>query len=181
MTKSLKSHLKIVSWIENMNWMDYVTSKILEPHTLIEKLPFLRKNKTIATLNGAFDLIHPGHLYIIHEASCQADILILLLNTDKTIKKNKGPLRPLLSLEERMMHLAALKDVRYVSWFDEPTPCEILKEIKPEVHINGAEYGNDCIEANVVKEGKGRIHLVPRLSNFSTSRMVKILQKDSCV
>lgn len=164
-----------------MHWIDQVTSKILTPKTLLERLPALRKNKTIATLNGAFDLIHPGHLYIIHEASCQADLLILLLNCDATITKNKGPLRPLLSLEERMMHLAALKDVAYVSWFEEETPCEILEKIKPEVHVNGAEYGDDCIEANVVKEGKGRIHLVPRLSHFSTSRIVKIMQKNSCV
>lgn len=164
-----------------MNWIDQVTSKILDPQILVEKLPSIREKRTVATLNGAFDLIHPGHLYIIHEASCQADLLILLLNCDKTIRQNKGAHRPLISLEERMMHLAALKDVDYVSWFDEETPCEILKKLTPEVHVNGAEYGNDCIEANVVKEWKGRIHLVPRLSHFSTSRIVKIMQKDSCV
>lgn len=167
----MRSHLKITSWHE------HVQKKILDPNVLVETIDNLRKkNQTIATLNGAFDLIHPGHLYIIHEASCQADVLILLLNTDQTITRNKGPLRPLLPLTERMLHLAALRDVDFVSWFDGPTPCEILKRLKPQVHINGAEYGNDCIEADVVKEGQGRIHLVPRLGQFSTSRIVKKMQ-----
>ena len=133
--------------------------------------------QTIATLNGSFDLLHPGHLQIIFEAKEQADCLLMLLNSDASIRQYKGLDRPILSLEERLKMVAALEPVDGVSWFEELNPCAILARIRPNVHINGAEYSEDCIEAEVVRQNGGRIHIVNLLPGFSTSMIIDKIQR----
>ncbi|MCP5492473.1 MAG: adenylyltransferase/cytidyltransferase family protein [Chlamydiales bacterium] len=130
-------------------------------------------NKTIATLNGSFDLLHAGHLHILFEAASQADVLIVALNTDASIKRYKGEHRPICTLEERMAMMAALECVDYVTSFDEDTPIETLKIIQPNVHVNGAEYGENCIESGVVKAHGGRIHIVDLVPGLSTSKLIE--------
>lgn len=130
-------------------------------------------NKTIATINGSFDLLHSGHLHILFEAAKQADTLIVALNTDASIKRYKGEHRPICNLEERMAMIAALECVDYVTAFDEDTPIETLKIIQPDVHVNGAEYGENCIEAQVVKAHGGRIHIVELIPGLSTSKLIE--------
>ncbi len=130
-------------------------------------------NKTIATINGSFDLLHSGHLHILFEAAKQADILIVALNTDASIKRYKGEHRPICNLYERMAMIEALECVDYVTSFDEDTPIETLKIIQPNVHVNGAEYGKDCIEAQVVKDHGGRIHIVELIPGLSTSKLIE--------
>ena len=109
------------------------------------------ENKKIVTINGTFDILHSGHLYILEEAKKQGDILIVGLNSDSSVKKNKGESRPINNEMERAKMLSSLKAVDYVVIFDEQTPIELLKVIKPNVHVNGSEYGEDCIEAETVK------------------------------
>lgn len=136
--------------------------------------------KTIATLNGSFDLMHAGHLEMIYQASLQADVLILALNTDRSIQQYKSPLRPIIPLEFRLRMMAALEMVDYVTWFDETDPRQILSLIKPNVHVNGAEYGENCIEAEVVKSYGGKIHIVSLVPGLSTSQIIKKIV-DTCV
>ena len=108
-------------------WME---AKYIPPEKLEEKVAEIRKlGKTIATLNGSFDLLHAGHLKMIHEASQQGDILILALNSDASIKKYKSPLRPIVSLEHRLEMIAALEFVDYVTYFDETNPIALLEKI----------------------------------------------------
>lgn len=155
-------------------------TKCIAPDCIEEKVTALRQSgKTIATLNGSFDLLHAGHLEMIGQASCQADILIVALNTDASIQKYKSPLRPIIALEYRLQMMAALEQVDFVTWFDETDPRQILSQIKPDVHVNGAEYGENCIEAEVVRAHGGRIHIVALVPGLSTS---KIIQKivDTC-
>ncbi|MCB1106940.1 MAG: adenylyltransferase/cytidyltransferase family protein [Chlamydiia bacterium] len=148
--------------------------KYISPSELEEKVAGLRKEqKTLATLNGSFDLLHAGHLKMIHEASLQADILILALNSDLSIKKYKSPLRPIIPLEQRLEMVSALQFVDFVTYFDETTPIDFLEKVKPDVHVNGAEYGADCIEADVVKKYGGKIHIVTLIPGLSTSNLVK--------
>ena len=94
---------------QEVSWEEFSSKKIQESPLLASTLSALRqKGFTIATLNGSFDLLHPGHLYIIYEASKVADILVLALNTDDSIKRYKGPDRPILELEKRMQMVSGL-------------------------------------------------------------------------
>jgi len=155
-------------------------AKLILPEDLEQKVKKLRQEgKTVATLNGSFDLMHAGHLHMIHEASEQADCLILALNTDDSIKRYKSPKRPLVTLEHRLQMAAALEFVDFVTYFDETDPREFLKKVRPDVHVNGSEYGEDCIEAEVVKSYGGKIHIVKLMPGLSTSNLIEKIK--TCV
>lgn len=138
-------------------------------------------NHTIATLNGSFDLLHAGHLEIIYQASKQADVLIIALNTDASIKAYKSPSRPIIPLEYRMQMIAALEMVDFVTYFNEVDPRNILTKIQPNIHVNGAEYGLNCIEADVVIAGGGKIHQVDLIPGLSTSAIYNKILKTSAL
>lgn len=99
--------------------------------------------------------------------------MIVALNTDDSIKKYKGKNRPIVPLEERMQMMAALEFVDYVTWFDETDPRDILSKIRPNVHVNGAEYGKCCIEAEIVKAYGGRVHIVELIGRLSTTKLIE--------
>lgn len=155
-----------------------VAAKTLDPTRIEEEVARVRQGgKTLATLNGSFDLLHAGHLEILFQASRQADVLLVLLNTDQSIQQYKSPLRPIIPLTDRLKMMAALAMVDYVTWFAETDPRALLARICPDVHVNGAEYGENCIEADVVKSGGGRLHIVPLVPSLSTSTIInKIVQ-----
>lgn len=158
------------------NWKDHSQRKIIFPDNLAETIGLLRKNgKTVATLNGSFDLLHSGHLYLLFEASKTADVLIVAVNSDQSVKSYKSSKRPIIPLPERMEMLTALSFVDFVTWFDEPDPRKILEVIRPDVHVNGEEYGESCIEAEVVKKN-GRLHLVKRIPGLATTEIIKKIQ-----
>lgn len=160
-------------------WNTAYETKLIQPADLVSKVQALRKQgKSIATLNGSFDLLHAGHLQIIFEASQQGDILIMALNSDASIKKYKSPKRPIIPLEYRLQMMAALEFVDYVTWFEETDPIKLLELIKPDVHVNGAEYGENCIEAETVKSHGGRIHIVKLVPGLSTSTIIKKIQAE---
>ncbi len=132
-----------------------------------------RENKTIATLNGSFDLLHAGHLEIIFAASQCADVLLVALNSDASIQQYKSPDRPIISLPHRMQMMAALGCVDYVTSFSETDPRSLLELVQPDVHVNGVEYGRDCIEREVVERYGGRIELVELVPGLSTSAILE--------
>lgn len=163
-----------MSSTKSVLWSEACQSKMIAPENLFSIVADLRKkNKKIATLNGSFDLMHAGHLQIIYEASLVGDILIVALNTDKSIKKYKSPKRPIIPLEYRLQMMAALEFVDYVTWFDETDPRHLLSIIKPDVHVNGSEYGDNCIEAETVRSNGGKIHIVSLVPGLSTSLILK--------
>ncbi len=154
--------------------------KYISPEKLEEKVGEIRRSgKTIVTLNGSFDLLHAGHLKMIHEASEQGDVLILALNSDASIKKYKSPLRPIVPLEQRLEMIAALQFVDYVTSFDETDPIMLLEKIKPDVHCNGSEYREECIEAETIKKYGGKVHVVKLVPGLSTSNLIEKIK--SCV
>jgi rfaE bifunctional protein nucleotidyltransferase chain/domain len=156
-----------------MEWKEYSKTKIVDPKNLESQVSYLRKTgKTIGTINGSFDLLHAGHLYILFEASKVADCLFVLLNSDASIQSYKSLDRPIIPLEYRIEMMSALAFVSFVSWFHEDDPRNILDLIKPDVHVNGAEYGEMCIEAETVKKNGGKLHLVGRIDGLSTSQIV---------
>jgi rfaE bifunctional protein nucleotidyltransferase chain/domain len=159
------------------SWKDFSQMKIFSSKDLEALLKNQRDlGKTVATLNGSFDLLHAGHLYILYEASKTADILVVALNTDSSIKRYKSPSRPIIPLQERLEMIAALGIVDYVTWFDENDPRELLRCLRPDVHVNGAEYGQHCIEADVVRKCGGRLHLVDRIPGLATSQILSTIR-----
>ena len=156
----------------------WLQKKLVEPALLDQKVAQIRASgRTIATLNGSFDLFHAGHLFIIHEAAQQADALIVALNSDASIQKYKSPLRPIVSLAHRLEMMAAIEWVDYVTWFEETDPRSLLARICPDVHVNGAEYGEQCVEADVVKQHGGRLHLVRRIPGLATSALIEKIRQ----
>ncbi len=153
-------------------------SKLIHPDEISELVRELKQqNKRVVSLNGSFDLMHAGHLFMLFEAKKQGDILIVALNTDDSIKKYKSVQRPIIPLEYRMEMMAAISAVDYVTYFDETDPIRILEKIQPDVHVNGAEYGADCIEASTVKALGAKLHLVERIPSLSTTAIINKIRK----
>lgn len=156
------------------SWSAHSQEKRIHPENLASKVAELRQaGKSIATLNGSFDLMHAGHMEILWQAAQQADILIVALNSDASIQQYKSKDRPIIPLEYRIQMMVAVGCVDYVTWFDETDPIRLLSVIRPDVHVNGAEYGENCIEADVVKQNGGRIHIVQLVPGLSTSQVLK--------
>jgi len=154
-------------------WSEEYKKKTIDPQDIESTCLELRsRGKTIATLNGSFDLLHSGHLQIIYEASLLADVLIVCLNSDASIQQYKSPSRPIIPLQYRLQMMAALEFVDYVTTFQETTPLHILELIKPNIHVNGAEYGKDCLEAETVLRNGGAIHIVNLVPGLSTSNII---------
>lgn len=163
-----------------MTWEKEANKKIIEPQNLVAWSEKIKKNhQTLATLNGSFDLLHAGHLYMIYEASKQADVLLVALNSDQSVKKYKSPTRPIIPLKYRMQMMAALEFVGYVTWFDETDPRELLRKVRPHVHVNGKEYGQNCIESEVVKEIGAKLYLVDRIEGLSSTEVIQRIK--TCV
>ncbi len=161
-------------------WEKEWKKKLIEPHCLEEWSTTTKKEKkTIASLNGSFDLLHAGHLHILYEASLQADILIVALNSDASVKSYKSFSRPIIPLDQRLQLISALECVNFVTWFNEIDPREVLKKIRPNVHVNGEEYGYECVEAETVLSLGARLHLVKRIGegNLSTSEIMAKVKK----
>ncbi|HZM94336.1 MAG TPA: bifunctional heptose 7-phosphate kinase/heptose 1-phosphate adenyltransferase [Vicinamibacterales bacterium] len=133
------------------------------------------RGKRIVTINGSFDLLHGGHLYILNQARRQGDVLIVGLNSDASVRGYKGPTRPIVPERRRAEMLLALRMVDYVHIFDEPNPIAFLEEVRPDVHVNGAEYGQDCVESEAVRRGGGELYLVDRVPDLSTSGLLEQL------
>ena len=131
--------------------------------------------KRIVTVNGTFDVLHAGHLHILKEAKQQGDVLVVGLNSDASVRANKGPKRPIVPEAQRADMLLAMRLVDYVHIFDEPVPMAFIAAVRPDVHVNGAEYGEDCVESGVVREIGARLHLVPRIDGLSTSALIERL------
>jgi rfaE bifunctional protein nucleotidyltransferase chain/domain len=155
-------------------WKEYSNRKVVTPDNLRKQIESLRKEgKTIATINGSFDLMHAGHLFMLYEAAQQCDVLIVALNSDASIRAYKSKDRPIIPLKERIELMSAIEFVDYITWFEETDPRAILEIVRPDVHVNGAEYGENCIEAEVVRKNGGKLFLVPRIAGLATSDIVK--------
>jgi D-beta-D-heptose 7-phosphate kinase / D-beta-D-heptose 1-phosphate adenosyltransferase len=153
--------------------------RLVPRHSLASLASTLRaRGKRIVTINGSFDILHNGHLHILNEARQQGEVLIVGLNSDSSVRSYKGADRPIVSERQRAEMLLALRMVDYVHIFDESDPIAFLREIRPDVHVNGSEYGPDCIEAETVRQHGGRLHIVGRIPGLSTSRLVGTLRSD---
>ncbi|MFH0979314.1 MAG: adenylyltransferase/cytidyltransferase family protein [Candidatus Woesearchaeota archaeon] len=158
-----------------------MNSKLKSRREIMRLVPALKaQGKKIVTINGSFDLLHVGHIRLLQEAKKQGDVLIVGLNSDSSVRKWKKRMnykdwakRPLNPQAYRREMLSALECVDYVTIFNEPTCFKFIASVRPDVHVNGSDYGKNCIESATVKRIGARLHIVELHKGFSTSSLIK--------
>jgi rfaE bifunctional protein nucleotidyltransferase chain/domain len=151
-----------------------MNNKIKTEQDLLKTVKKLKsEGKRVVTYNGSFDLLHAGHVGSLLEAKSLGEVLIVLLNSDRSVKSYKSSRRPIVPEKERAALLAAISAVDYVCFFDEINPKRILSKIKPDLHANGADWGHDCLEREVVEKNGGKIHILKWTPGLSTSNLIK--------
>ena len=131
----------------------------------------------IVFTNGVFDLLHPGHVRYLSRARQLGDVLVVGLNSDRSVRANKGSNRPLTPESERGEILAALDAVDLVVVFDEETPLALITTLQPDVLVKGADWAADAIVGREVVEARGgRVVRVPLLSGYSTSAILETVR-----
>ncbi len=136
-------------------------------------------SKTIAFTNGVFDILHEGHIAVLAKAASFADVLVVGINSDSSVKKLKGDSRPINNEQSRALILSSLIMVDVVTIFDEETPLELIKAIEPDVLIKGGDYTIDTIVGSkeVIANG-GRVEIIPLEPGFSTTNIIQKIVKN---
>jgi rfaE bifunctional protein nucleotidyltransferase chain/domain len=143
-------------------------------HELQERLAALRQGRTLALTNGCFDLLHVGHVRLLIAASTQAEILVVALNTDESVRESKGEGRPLVPLEERMEILAAIEGIDYVTSFPEALAGDLLDALRPDVYVKGTDWTQETVpEREVVTAYGGRIAICGDEKRHSSTEILK--------
>lgn len=157
-------------------------NKILPRDVIRKKLDALRKKgKKIAFTNGCFDILHVGHVRYLREAKKTADILILALNSDSSVRSIKGDKRPLVTESERAEVISALEFIDFVTIFDELTPLELIKYLKPDVLIKGGDWPEEkVVGRDEVKQWGGRVAIIPEVQGKSTTNIVEKIKNTYC-
>jgi D-beta-D-heptose 7-phosphate kinase/D-beta-D-heptose 1-phosphate adenosyltransferase len=134
------------------------------------------RGQTVAFTNGCFDVLHAGHVQYLQEARAQADVLVVGLNDDAGVRSLKGPGRPVNGVEARALVLAALGAVDLLTVFDEPTPLVLIRALRPDVLVKGADYlREEVVGADLVESWGGRVHLARLREGLSTTRLLQRL------
>ena len=139
---------------------------------------FRKKGKKIAFTNGCFDLLHPGHIQYLEKAKKDNRILIIGLNSDRSVRSIKGKKRPINNQNDRASILAALECVDFVTIFNEDTPEKLIQAVLPDILIKGADYqGKKIAGSKAVKDKGGRLELIRFLPKYSTTMMIQKIKK----
>jgi D-beta-D-heptose 7-phosphate kinase/D-beta-D-heptose 1-phosphate adenosyltransferase len=133
-----------------------------------------RAGHRVVFTNGCFDLLHPGHVRCLADARALGDLLVVAVNSDRSVRGNKGPERPLVSEQDRAEVIAALASVDYVTIFDEPTPRELIARVLPSVLVKGANWALDQVAGREeVEAAGGSVVSIPLAPGYSTTNLVK--------
>jgi D-glycero-beta-D-manno-heptose 1-phosphate adenylyltransferase len=133
-----------------------------------------RDGRRVVFTNGCFDLLHPGHVRCLAEARKLGDILIVAVNSDRSVRGNKGPERPLVPQQDRVEVLAALASVDYVAIFDDPTPRELIARVLPSVLVKGADWALDQVAGREeVEAAGGQVISIPLVQGYSTTSLLE--------
>src|SRR5262245_1696353 len=143
--------------------------------SLVQLLEMLRiRGQRIVLTNGCFDILHRGHITYLNQARSLGDLLVVGVNSDESIRRLKGPERPINTLDDRMQVLGALSCVDHVVAFEEDTPHRLVKAIRPHVFVKGGDYTRDRLpEAALVEELGGRVEILPLVRERSTSNLIR--------
>jgi len=158
---------------------DYIQSKIFGLTGLKQQLERWKLlNKTVAFTNGCFDILHRGHIYSLSNAAKEADVLIVGLNSDLSVRKLKGDHRPVNDQGSRALLLVSLVMVDAVVIFEEETPLELISAILPDVLVKGGDYKlEEIVGAKEVMANGGRVVINPIVAGFSTTGIIERIAK----
>lgn len=150
----------------------YVPTSLDAGAALVERLR--ADGRTVVFTNGVYDLLHPGHVRYLQAARALGDALIVGVNSDRSVRANKGPSRPVNPEAERAEVIAALACVDAAIVFDEETPHEIISRLQPDVLVKGADWAEDAIVGRDVVEARGgRVVRIPVEPGFSTTGLIE--------
>jgi len=154
-------------------------NKLVTLNNLSELMSDLKLRKLdVVFTNGCFDIIHPGHIHILEEAKSYGDVLIVGLNSNRSVKNLKGESRPINSESDRIKILCSIKHVDYVIVFDEETPIELIELIKPNFLVKGGDYNkSEIVGADLVEKNGGSVIIIDLLVGYSTSSIIDRLEK----
>jgi rfaE bifunctional protein nucleotidyltransferase chain/domain len=149
--------------------------KILTTEALLRKAQELKRDRRrIVFTNGCFDLLHPGHVAYLRKARQLGDVLIVGLNSDRSVREIKGEPRPILSQEERCEILSGLESVNFVTVFDDSTPQRLIQAVLPDVLVKGGDWEmNEVVGREDVEAAGGKVVLIPYEKGQSTSGIIK--------
>jgi D-beta-D-heptose 7-phosphate kinase/D-beta-D-heptose 1-phosphate adenosyltransferase len=154
--------------------------KLLDRDSLSSLLDARRNDATIVFTNGCFDLLHAGHISFLREAKAHGDLLVVGINSDRSAHANKGQGRPLLSEQDRITILSALGFVDYITVFDELTPINLIRALRPHVLVKGGNYRPDEVVGKDIVEGYGgRVIVIPSSGQTTTSTLIRSMQHAS--
>ena len=158
-----------------MKHLEKIYDKILDDKSLEEMLNLWREEgKTIVFSNGCFDILHRGHVEYLSKAADLGDVLIIGLNTDSSVKRIKGPSRPVNDEKARAVVLAALEFVDAVIFFEEDTPYNLIKYVQPDVLVKGKDYkAEDIVGYDIVVGKGGRVETIELVDGFSTTKTIE--------
>ena len=140
---------------------------------LTARLEWKRAGKSVVFTNGCYDILHPGHIRLLEQARSLGDVLILALNTDSSVQRLKGPLRPLIPQENRAALAAALAAVDAVVFFDEDTPRELIAAVLPDILVKGADWAHFIAGREEVEAAGGQVIALPLEPGYSTTGIVE--------
>jgi rfaE bifunctional protein nucleotidyltransferase chain/domain len=152
-----------------------MNAPILNEHDLLAAVAKERKaGKTIAFANGAFDVLHVGHVRYLQDAARQADVLVVGINSDASVRAIKGEGRPVMNERERAELVSAIRGVGYATIFQEESPARLIGELKPNVHCKGTDYTAESVpEGEVVRSYGGRVAIVGDPKEHSTTAILE--------
>lgn len=158
-----------------MNNLKLIKSKIVSGIDLTRLLSFYRfKDQKIVFTNGCFDLIHLGHIKYLASAADLADVLIIGLNSDSSIKKIKDDNRPILDQESRAITLASFRFINNIVLFDEETPYKLIDHIKPDILVKGGDYKpEEIVGYDIVKNNGGEVKIIDFIKGYSTTAIIE--------
>ncbi len=134
---------------------------------------FQRAGRRVVLTNGCFDLLHVGHITLFQQAKRLGDVLIVAVNSDASIKTLKGPGRPIIPQHDRAQLVAALASVDYVTIFPEATPLNLIKALRPDVLVKGADWSaSGIVGGDLVRQCGGRVARIPLIKDYSTTRLI---------
>jgi D-beta-D-heptose 7-phosphate kinase/D-beta-D-heptose 1-phosphate adenosyltransferase len=151
-------------------------TKVVSPITLARELEeHRRRGRSIAFANGCFDVLHAGHIHFLREARAQCDLLVVGLNSDASVRRlGKGPGRPINEQSNRAAVLSALECVDYVCFFDDDTPLELIRQVRPNVLVKGSDYRlEEVVGREFVESIGGRVHLAEYIPGRSTTALIE--------
>jgi D-beta-D-heptose 7-phosphate kinase/D-beta-D-heptose 1-phosphate adenosyltransferase len=145
-------------------------------HRIVEDLK--KKGKRIVFTNGCFDLLHLGHIRYLEKAKSLGDILVVGVNSDRSVQSLKGPERPILPEEERAEILSGLECVDYITLFDELTPLELICSLQPHILVKGGDWAKETtVGREVVERSGGEVVILPFVEGSSTSNLIETILK----